>query len=418
MLAFTRRELLGAGALWLAGRPAISLADANILRVFVGTFTNASGENVSTEFGKRAGDQLSRGIYSFTFDISSGRAGDIKLAAEVTNPVNMITHSNGRFLYACRGQATRIEGQNIITAFAIEGDTLRELNTVRSGGGGPTVGVVDKTGRNLLTTNFSTNSIVCFRLNEDGSLGERSALIGKEPSGPIPNLPPSPASGPNGMGAGGPPPNIGKDATKPHAIVLSKTQRYAIAAEITANRCHVLRFDADKGTLETHQLAAAMPESGPRHLAWHPSYRYLYTSGEEGSCVSAWTWDENKGELKTFQNLSTLPDGFQGSNNPADIEMHPSGKFVYVTNRGTGTLAGFSIDQRNGALTAIGQAEVGSPSSWSMLFTPNGKWALAAAQLSDEVIIYSVDQTTGLLRQTGQKLKVVLPSCLRWGERS
>ena len=94
--------------------------------------------------------------------------------------------------------------------------------------------------------------------------------------------------------------------------------------------------------------------------------------------------------------------------------MHPSGRFVYVTNRSTGTLSGFRIDQSTGRLNAIGQAPLGSPSSWSMLFDPSGKWALAAAQIGDEVVIYSVDDNTGLLKPTGQKLKVALPICLRW----
>ena len=279
---------------------------------------------------------------------------------------------------------------------------------MRSGGRGPTVGVVDRAGQHLLTTNFVTNSIVCFRLNKDGSLGERSAMIGKEPTGAISNAVPS-GQGP-GIGSAG----MGGAPGGPHAIVLSKTERFAIAAEISANRCHVLRFDARKGSLETHQLVEDTHDAGPRHLAWHPSYQYLYTSGEKNSSISAWSWDEGKGALKVLQNLSTLPDGFTGSNNPADIAMHPSGKFVYVTNRSTGTLAGFRIDQSNGTLSAVGQAEIGSPSCWSMLFDPSGKWALAAAQIGDEVVVYSVDQDTGLLKQTGQKLKVTLPSCLRW----
>src|SRR5262245_26682171 len=130
--------------------------------------------------------------------------------------------------------------------------------------------------------------------------------------------------------------------------------------------------------------------------------------------MSAWRWDESKGELKVLQNLSTIPEGFTGRNRPADSAMHPSGRFVYVTNRSTGTLSGFRIDQSNGTLSAISHAEIGSPSSWSMLFDPGGRWALAAAQLGDEVVVYAVDQNTGLLKQTGQRLKVASPICLRW----
>jgi len=398
----TRRTILGVGAAVLAGgRPTFMSAQSSLHRVFVGTLTNASGEIIPANFGgQRAPGNVSRGLYTFTFDSKTGRAGDMSLATEVSNPFNLTIHSNKRVLYACRWP-TEIDGQNLITAFAVEGATLRELNTIRSGGGGPTVGVVDKAGRNLLITNFVTSSIVCFRLNSDGSLRERSAVIGQEPTGVVRSA--------RGSSAGGP-----SDPGGPHAVELSATERFAIVPEITAHRCRVMRFDASKGSLETHQLADDMPGAGPRHLTWHPSYRYLYTSGERNSSISSWSWDEDKGELKFLQNLSTRPEGFTANNMPADIAMHPSGRFVYVTNRGTGTLSGFRIDRSNGRLNPIGQAPLGSPSSWSMFFDPSGKWALAAAQIGDEVVVYSVDQNTGLLKPTGQRLKVALPICLRW----
>lgn len=405
MSHMTRRMLLGAGAAVLVGRPPFLSTQSRIQRVFVGTLTNASGEIIPATFGgKRAPGNVSRGLYTFTFDSTTGRASDISLAAEVSNPFNLTVHSNRRVLYACRWP-TEIDGQNIITAFTVEGATLRELNTRRSGGGGPTVGVVDKAGQNLLTTNFVTSSIVCFRLNSDGSLGERSAMIGQEPAGATADaLPTGQRRSAEVSGAPG----------GPHAVELSATERFAIVPEITADRCRVMRFDVSKGSIETHQLADDVPGAGPRHLVWHPSYRYLYTSGERNSSVSAWSWDESKGELRALQNLTTRPAGFRGDNRPADIAMHPSGKFVYVTNRSTGTLSGFRIDQSSGKLNAIAQADLGSPSSWSMLFDASGKWALAAAQIGDEVVVYSVDQDTGRLEPTGQRLKVVLPICLRW----
>ncbi len=392
----TRRAVLRAGAALVWGPPALARAQEGPPRAFVGTFTDALGAEVPAYFGERRGGARSRGLYSFTFDPATGRAGDISLAAEVSNPFNLIVHTNRRVLYACRWP-TQVDGQNLITAFAVDGDRLREMNTVRSGGGGPTVGVVDRAGRNLLTTNFVTSSIVCFRLRPDGSLGERTALIGTAPGEAT---------------AGG---SAGHDAPRgPHAIVLSETERYAIATEIAANRCRVLRFDAGRGALDTHRLAADLPGAGPRHLVWHPGRRYLYTSGEAGSSISAWRWDERTGELEAFQSVTTRPAGFTGRNMPADIAMHPGGDFVYVTNRGTGTLAGFRIDPADGRLSAVAPAEIGSPSSWSMVFDPSGAWALAAAQIGDEVVVYAVDRDTGRLWRTGQTLAVTSPSCVRW----
>ncbi len=393
----TRRAVLRAGAALVMGRPALARAREDLPRAFVGTFTDALGAEVPAYFRARPGGERSRGLYTFTFDPATGRAGGVSLAAEVSNPFNLTVHPHRRVLYACRWP-TQIDGQNLITAFAVEGARLRELNTVRSGGGGPTVGVVDGTGRNLLTTNFVTSSIVCFRLRPDGSLAARSALIGSAPGEAVTGTPPAGDDAPRG----------------PHAIVLSETERYAIVPEIVANRCRVLRFDAERGALETHRLAADTPGAGPRHLVWHPGGRYLYTAGETGSSISAWRWDETAGDLEAFQSVTTLPAGFTGRNTPADIAMHPGGGFVYVTNRGAGTLAGFRIDPADGRLSAIAPADIGSPSSWSMVFDPSGAWALAAAQMGDEVVVYAVDRDTGRLRPTGQTLAVASPSCVRW----
>jgi 6-phosphogluconolactonase len=424
MTRVSRRHFIaGSSAAVLAANSRWVWADANTLRVYVGCFTFGAADQIPSEFGgQRPGGEQPRGLYTFTFDTRTGRAGDIYLAVECSNPVNLIAHSHQRFIYACRGQDSRIDGQNLITAFAIRSDgSLQELNTVRSGGGGPTVGVVDKAGKHLLTTNFSTNSIVCFGLMPDGSLGERTAMIGKEPVGAAPEQGPQR----NDIQQSGPPQNnmaagmvAGSDSerTKPHSIVLSKSERFAIAAEISANRCHVMRFNASTGSLVTHQLAVDTQRTGPRHLAWHPSYRFLYSSGEEGSAITAWRWDEDKGALNSMQSLSTVPTNYSGRNQPADVVVHPSGRFVYVTNRGAGTLAGYRIDQSTGLLTNIGHAELGSSTSWSMLFDPTGRWALAAAQVGDAIVMYSVDPESGELKPTDQTLHTILPTCIRWAQ--
>ena len=115
-----------------------------------------------------------------------------------------------------------------------------------------------------------------------------------------------------------------------------------------------------------------------------------------------------------LQNLTTRPAGFTASNRPADIAMHPGGRLVYVTNRGAATLAGFRIDPSTGRLTATDQAELGSPSSWAMVFDPSGRWALASAQMGNQIVVYAVDEDAGRLMPTGQTLEVVSPTCLRW----
>lgn len=407
-IGITRRNFMTAGAFAIGAAmlPWTVQAQNRMHWVFIGAYNNASGENLPTDFGTRAPDAISRGISSFSFDGVSGKTGPVQLAAEIPGPKNLTMHSNKKFLYA--GRNGLIEGQSPITAFAIQEDgTLRELNTVPSDGSGPSVGMVDSSGQNLLITNWSSSSVVCIRLNKDGTLGQRTALIGRAPGARN-------TVGPGALGAPATEEMLAEGHTKPHCIVLSQSERYAIAAEINSNRCHVMRFNAETGSLETHSYADSCEHCGPRHLMFHPSYRWLYTSGEEGSYISAWKWDEEKGALEHFQSLTTLPEGFDGpENHPADVRVHPSGRFVYVSNRTTGTIAGYRIDQKDGSLSPIDQIPIGSPSSWSLIFDPTGKWAIVTAQIGDAVRIYEVDNNTGQFLYTGQELNVVLPVCVR-----
>jgi 6-phosphogluconolactonase len=427
MSKVSRRTFLGAAAITMGAAmfPWSAYTQNNTHWVFIGTFTNASGEGVPDVYGTRGPDAISRGLYSFSFDEKSGKAGPVQLAAEITNPAHLIMHPNKRFLYACRGASSAIDGQSPITGFAIKQDgTLRELNAVPSGGRGPTVGAVDNSGRNLLTTNFSSNSIVCIRLNEDGKLGEMTSFIGQKYTAQSAGSGEGPsrsggADGKNNMAPGAPGAEAStktgiSGATKPHAIVLSKSERFAIAAEINSNRCHVMRFDPEKGSLETHAYAEAGEHCGPRHLMFHPSYRWLYTSDEEAASVSAWRWDEEKGSLEHFQKATSLPDGFSSEKIfPTDVVVHPNGNFVYMANRQTGTIAGFKINQKDGSLSAVGHTMLGSPVSWSLNFDGTGNWAIISEQHGDAVRIYSVNQGTGKLTYTGQEMKVVIPTCVR-----
>jgi 6-phosphogluconolactonase len=174
-----------------------------------------------------------------------------------------------------------------------------------------------------------------------------------------------------------------------------------------------MRFDAKAGSLDVHSQASASKAAGPRHLNFEPSGRFLYTSDEGDSGITAWRWNEARGELSAFQHLSTIPQGFKGENHPADIQVHPGGRFVYVSNRTTNTLAGYAINQRDGSLTRIADTDMGSPASWGFLFDPTGQWMLLTAQIGDYVAIYRVDQRSGKLTPTGQRLAVTLPICLR-----
>ena len=409
-MTFSRRGLIqrsaAVGLLLPAARLLATARTSTVVDGFVGTFTYPPGAKLPAEFGRHS--QVSHGLYRFGFDTASGHAGPIRLAAELESPAHLIVHPNRKRLYACQGQHAIRDGQNLISAFAIEPGRLRPLNSIVSGGTGPSVGVIDRSGLNLLTANWSSGSVVCIRLHADGSLDERSALIGNPPGA---RTPPPPRPGQprltTAVAANTVRPN------KPHSVLLSASERYAIVAEIALNRCAVYRFDAAAGSLSLHGYGQAADGSGPRHLARHPNGRFFYSADEEGSSVTVWRWDEAQGSLVAIQQLSTVAPEQRQGNLAADIAMHPSGLLVYASNRGSGQLAGFRIDPASGRLEALPRTTLSSSACWSLDIDPSGRWLLTSTLSGDDVSIYRIDLRSGALKATGQHLPVVTPTCLR-----
>lgn len=401
----SRRFVVG-GIAALPFAPGGVLAATRPRRVFVGTVTMSPADGLPPEFGRREG--RSDGIYSFEFDPRDGRAGPPVLAAPAGNPQNLIPDAAHGRLYVCNGMNTRVGGQNGLSAYAIEGASLRLLNRVPSGGGGPTHGTVDRRGRYLLTTHFATSSIVCFRLGDDGRIGARTAFLG--PAAPAELPPPrAPGAAPTTGGLGE---RTARQSTKPHIISLSRSERYAVVAEIDTNRCVVLRFDASSGALLPHAEVECSERTGPRHLAWHPSWRHFYTSDEHGATISVWRWHERSGRLEFLGSQPLVAAGESFRNHPADIAVHPGGRFVYVSNRGGPAISGFAISRDGAGLTRLTSLDVPDTHCWCLEFDPSGRWLLAAMQPADHVAIFAVDPASGALTPHGRVGPIVMPTCL------
>lgn len=400
MPILTRRTVLG-GALALCATRNLP-AKVPGQRVYVGTFAHLP-PGLS---GTGAAAPASAGIYSFALDTPSGQAGTLSLAAATLSPGNLILHSNRRVLYAGGAADTAVAGDCLISAYAIAGDQLQPLNSVRSGGSAPSHGVVDRRGRNLLTVNWSSGSLICIALNPDGSLGARRAFIGP---GPMAAAEPGAASAdPLARPAAG----ERQGRNKPHIVVLSPDEAFAIVAEINADRCVVYRFNADEGSLSPHSTAASDPGAGPRHLAFHPDGHTLYSSNESGSSVSAWHWEARTGTLSLMQSLPTTPVGAEAGNHPAHVAVHPNGRFVYVSNRGHGSIAVFRV-RTGGTLESLPEAQLPAFECLCFAIDQSGQWLVAALDTGGEVLIFSMDQRSGALSDTKQRLPVSVPSCIQ-----
>jgi 6-phosphogluconolactonase len=317
------------------------------------------------------------------------------LAAETEQPSFLTLHPNRRFLYAVNETGGGRRGTGQVTAFAIEADgKLKQLNQQPSRGSAPCHLVVDRTGKTLLLANYGGGSVAAFPLAADGMLGASTAFIQHTGSSTNPQRQKEPHA---------------------HSINLDAANRFAVAADLGLDKVLVYRFDATKGTLEPNEPPSASVKagSGPRHFAFHPKGRNAYVINELASTVTAFEYDPAKGVLKELQTLSTLPKDFSGTSYTAEVQVHPSGKFLYGSNRGHDSIAVFTIEA-NGSLRYVENTLTGGSTPRNFGISPDGKYLLAANQKSDNVVVFRIDSKSGRLTSTGNSLEVPSPVCVKF----
>lgn len=190
-----------------------------------------------------------------------------------------------------------------------------------------------------------------------------------------------------------------------HAILVDASNKFAFVPHTCPNAVYQFRFDAKTGKLSKNEPFISTPAEGlqPRHLAFHPKLPIVYFDDERGDSVTAYRFNKTNGQLKAFRTVSTLPKGFDGNKNScADIEITADGKFVYASNRGHNSIAGFAVDPKTGHHTAIGQTPTGNtPRSFNL--SPGNKWLIAAGQRSHDLHIYERNSKTGALTKRHQQ---------------
>ncbi len=361
---------------------ACSLQAANNALVYVGTYTGAQ----------------SKGIYAWRFQASTGELTPLGVAAEVANPSFLAIHPNNKLLYAV-SEVPKFEGTpgGAVSAYSIDPKTghLTLLNRVSTRGGGPCFVTVDHKGKSVLIANYGGGSFAAYPLKDDGSLGEAGAFI--QDSGSSAN-------------------KRRQEGPHAHSINVSPDNRFAIGADLGIDKLLVWRFDADKATLTPNEppSAAVKPGSGPRHFTFHPNGKFAYVINELANNVTAFTWDSKGGVLKEIQTVATLPKDFTGENTTAEVQVHPSGKFLYGSNRGNDSIAVFSIDTSKGTLTPVEVVPTEGQTPRNFRIDPTGQWLFAAHQKAGGVTVFHIDTKTGRLKSAGKKLDVWSPVCVKF----
>ncbi|MGB0006617.1 MAG: lactonase family protein [Candidatus Sulfotelmatobacter sp.] len=356
----------------------------NSYLMYVGTYTQEGS--------------TSKGIYVYGYDAGSAKITSIGLAAQTINPSFLAVHPNHRFLYAVN-EVGNYKGQKsgAVSAFAIDSTTgkLTLLNQVASGGADPCYITVDKTGKFVLVANYTGGSVSVFPILKDGSLGEASAFVQHTGHGTNPKR---------------------QEAPHAHSIDLSLDNRFAIVDDLGLDETLVYKFDSSKGslTLNDPPFAKANAGAGPRHFALDPNGKFAYVINEMGSTVSVFDYDAGSGVLHPVQTISTIPQGFTELNEDAEIEVHPSGKFLYASNRGHDSIAVFAIDPNKGTLTLIEYVPTKGQSPRNFQIDPTGRLLFAANEKSDNIVIFRINVQTGRLTPTGKVLDISQPVCVRF----
>jgi 6-phosphogluconolactonase len=354
----------------------------NSYLVYVGTYTGPA----------------SKGIYAYRFNAGTGQTTSLGLVAETANPSFLAVDPNRRFLYAVN-EISDYQGEKSggVSAFAIDlkSGKLTFLNEVSSHGAGPCYVSLDKTGKYVMVANYDTGSVAVFPMLPDGKLGEASAVIQHTGHGPDPKR---------------------QEGPHAHEIESSPDNQFALAADLGLDEVLVYHFDPAKGTLSANDppFAKVAPGAGPRHFVFHPSTKFVYVIDEIASTVTAFSYNAVKGTLSQIGTVSTLPEGFKGENDTAEIHVSADGRFLYGSNRGHNSIAIFALDQTTGAPKFVEAVPTGGKIPRNFEIAPGGDYLFAANEDSNNIVVFKIDKKTGHLTPTGQVLEAPSPVSLRF----
>jgi len=382
--SFRTASLLLALVLLTLFATAVSAEQHGKYLFYVGTYTEEGGK--------------SKGIYAFRYDAATSEITPLGLAAETTNPSWVALHPNGRFLYAVN-EVGNYKGPNSggVSAFSIDHATgkLTFLNEVASRGADPCYITVDRTGKYVLVANYTGGSVAVFPVLADGKLGEASAFVQHTGHGTNPER---------------------QEGPHAHSIDLSADNRFAMVDDLGLDELLVYKFDSGKGSLTPNDPPFTRLETGagPRHFVLRPDGKFAYVIAEMRHTVTVFSNDAASGRLQVLQTVTTLPKDFNGRNDDAEIRVHPSGKFLYASNRGDDSIAIYAIDQTKGTLKKVAIVHSGGKEPRSFEIDPTGTLLFAANQKSDNIVVFKIDAKTGQLTPTGKVLEVGAPVCVKF----
>lgn len=345
-----------------------------------------------------AADDAAGGIFICEFDPNTGAITKTGQFPGVAQSTFLTVSPDKKYLYTVN-ETDNFGGEEsgAFSAYQIEPQTgeLKFLNQLSSGGAWPCFISIDATGKVVLVANYGGGSVLSATAGADGSLEKIASFDQHEGSSVNPER---------------------QEAPHAHQIIMDPTNTFAYSCDLGLDKILIYRLNRTTGALEPNDppFIEVVPGSGPRHMTFHPNGKYAYVINELNATIIAFTIDAENGRLQAIQNISTLPPNYDTHKQCADIHVHPSGKFLYGSNRGHDSIAIFTIDQTNGKLTAAGHQ--GEHIAWPRNFAiaPGGKFLLVANKNSNDVVSFAIDQETGALTPTGNSIEMPKPMCIKF----
>ncbi len=355
------------------------------MKLYVGTYTRPAPYLADTN---------GKGLYVLDYDVASGSVSMVQEVAGIENPSYLCLAPDGRSLHAIWEVLEWPEG--LVSSYAVDpaSGELSYLGVQGSRGTVTCYAMVDSRSRAAVIANYWSGTVAMFPLRADGSLAEAASVDQHEGSGPD---------------------QARQEGPHAHCIVISPDDRFAFSADLGTDTIYGYRLDFEGMALERTGETELPAGAGPRHFVFAPSGRYAYAICELDSSIAAFGYDAATGSLAYAGSVPLLPADFDGESHCADIGVHPSGRFVYGSNRGHDSITMFRADRETGALDLIGHRSTEGATPRNFAISPDGRFLLVANQDSDNIVTMPIDPESGVLGETVAVADVPTPVCLQFG---
>lgn len=340
----------------------------------------------------------SQGLYVYEFDRKSYSFTLVQTMPEINRPVFLDLHPSQGYLFSVNlAKDAGGNNQDMVSSYAInpENGKLTFTDHKRTYGGGACHVSLDKEGKWIFISHFRTGEMSVLPFKSNGEIGDTIQFFTFE----------------------GKSITAKQESSHVHSILVSPDNKFVYVADMGTDKIMIYSLNPVTGKLTPASLPyfTSKPGSGPRHFIFNVSGSMIYVADEISSTVSVLTRNASDGSLELIQTISTLPAGFIETNTVADIHTDPTGKFLYVSNRGHNSLAIFKVEP-NGTLKSIGHESTRGDHPRNFMVDPKGEFVMVANQFTDNVFLFRLDKVSGLLNYSGISLNIPSASCLKWFE--